>query len=57
MQQAVLQHFPDVDAVYKFTHRDSDVYFTRECFDLFVESIKRTRRAHIVLGYVLTVLP
>ncbi|KAF7789094.1 hypothetical protein EIP86_000027 [Pleurotus ostreatoroseus] len=40
MQQAVLQHFPDVDAVYKFTHRDSDVYFTRECFDLFVESIK-----------------
>ena len=56
MQQAVLQHFPDVDAVYKFTHRDSDVYFTRECFDLFVESIKRMRRAHIVLGYVLTVL-
>ncbi|KAJ3535969.1 hypothetical protein NM688_g6901 [Phlebia brevispora] len=40
MQQAVLQHFPDVDAIYQFTHRDPDVYFTRECFDLFVESVK-----------------
>ena len=42
MQQAVLQHFPTVQATYKFTHRDEDVYFTKECFNLFVESIKRT---------------
>lgn len=41
MQQAVLVHFPDVDAVYNFTHRDPDVYFTRECYELFVESVKR----------------
>ena len=42
MQQAVLIHFPNVDAVYHFTHRDPDVYFTRECYELFVESVKRT---------------
>lgn len=42
MQQAVLRHFPDVEATYSFTHRDPDVYFTRECYNLFVESVKRT---------------
>jgi nicotinate phosphoribosyltransferase len=41
MQQAVLEHFPTVQAKYKFTHRDKDIYFSRECFDLFVESVKR----------------
>ncbi|KAI0081529.1 nicotinate phosphoribosyltransferase [Panus rudis PR-1116 ss-1] len=39
MQQAVYRHFPDVQAVYKFTHRDHDVYFTRQCYELFMESI------------------
>ncbi|KAH9942787.1 nicotinate phosphoribosyltransferase [Amylocystis lapponica] len=33
MQQAVLRHFPDVQATYRFTHRDKDVFFTRECID------------------------
>ncbi|KAI0084339.1 nicotinate phosphoribosyltransferase [Irpex rosettiformis] len=39
MQQAVLHHFPDAQATYKFTHRDKDVFFTRQCFDLFKESV------------------
>ncbi|TCD70181.1 nicotinate phosphoribosyltransferase [Steccherinum ochraceum] len=39
MQQAVQRHFPDVDAVYRFTHRDKDVYFTRECYELFLEAL------------------
>ncbi|EJF55844.1 nicotinate phosphoribosyltransferase [Dichomitus squalens] len=38
MQQAVLQHFPGVEGTYRFTHRDKDVYFTRECFDRFRRS-------------------
>ncbi|KAL1949796.1 hypothetical protein VTO73DRAFT_8677 [Trametes versicolor] len=38
MQQAVLYHFPDVEGTYRFTHRDKDVYFTRECFDRFQRS-------------------
>lgn len=40
MQQAVLRHFPEVQATYRFTHRDKDIYFSRECYNLFVESIK-----------------
>ncbi|KAF7975743.1 hypothetical protein HWV62_8731 [Athelia sp. TMB] len=39
MQQAVLHHFPDVQATYKFTHRDKDVPFTRECIDTFRAAI------------------
>ncbi len=41
MQQAVLQHFPNVEGTYRFTHRDKDVYFTRECFDRFQRSASR----------------
>ncbi|KAI0059188.1 nicotinate phosphoribosyltransferase [Artomyces pyxidatus] len=33
MQQAVLHHFPDTQATYRFTHRDKDVFFTRACFE------------------------
>jgi len=39
MQQAVLRHFSDVEAVYRFTHRDQNVYFTRECYEKFVEAL------------------
>ncbi|KZT02905.1 nicotinate phosphoribosyltransferase [Laetiporus sulphureus 93-53] len=39
MQQAVLQHFADVQATYHFTHRDKNVYFTRECFEHFKLSV------------------
>ncbi len=41
MQQAVLQHFPRVEGTYRFTHRDKNVYFTRECFDHFKRSVVR----------------
>ncbi|KAH9925514.1 nicotinate phosphoribosyltransferase [Fomitopsis serialis] len=41
MQQAVLRHFPDVQATYRFTHRDKDVPFTRECVDTFRESVSK----------------
>ncbi|KAI0350058.1 nicotinate phosphoribosyltransferase [Trametes cingulata] len=39
MQQAVLQHFPGVEGTYRFTHRDTDVFFTRACFDRFQRSV------------------
>ncbi|KAI5988892.1 Quinolinate phosphoribosyl transferase [Pisolithus marmoratus] len=37
MQQAVRQHFPDAEAVYRFTHRDKDVFFSRKCIDAFID--------------------
>ncbi|KAG9315104.1 Quinolinate phosphoribosyl transferase [Chiua virens] len=43
MQQAILDHFPETPALYKFTHRDQDVLFPRKCIDLFRESIQRFR--------------
>lgn len=42
MQQAVLHHFPDVQATYRFTHRDKDVPFTRECIDTYRAAVSRT---------------
>ena len=41
MQQAVLQHFPGIEGTYRFTHRDKDVLFTRECFERFQRSAAR----------------
>lgn len=35
MQQAVKQHFQEAEAVYRFTHRDKDVFFSRRCIDAF----------------------
>ena len=51
MQQAVLRHFPDAQSTYKFTHRDADVYFTRQCYERFVAAIPR---AHAPLLFVLS---
>lgn len=41
MQQAVLHHFPDAQATYRFTHRDKDVPFTRECVDAYKAAVSR----------------
>ncbi|KAH9178346.1 nicotinate phosphoribosyltransferase [Lactarius sanguifluus] len=41
MQQAVLHHFPSVQATYRFTHRDANVYFTRPCYEQFVVAISQ----------------
>lgn len=41
MQQAVLHHFPDVQATYRFTHRDKDVPFTQELVEHFRASISK----------------
>lgn len=41
MQQAVLRHFPDTQASYKFTLRDKGVVFTKEAFDKFQETVDR----------------
>jgi len=41
MQQAVLHHFPSVQATYRFTHRDANVYFTRSCYERFVVAISQ----------------
>ncbi|KAI0833739.1 nicotinate phosphoribosyltransferase [Trametes gibbosa] len=47
MQQAVLQHFPGVEGTYKFTHRDKDVFFTRECFRRFQRSAAQFDRLRL----------
>lgn len=41
MQQAVLHHFPEVQATYRFTHRDKDVFFTRKCIEAFQSVVYR----------------
>jgi len=41
MQQAVWVHFRDAQAIYRFTHRDKDVYFQRQVYNQFLESICR----------------
>ncbi|KAJ7158935.1 nicotinate phosphoribosyltransferase [Mycena filopes] len=39
MQQAVLRHFPDTKASYKFTLRDKSVSFTKQAFNTFQETV------------------
>jgi nicotinate phosphoribosyltransferase len=43
MQQAIVHHFPETRALYRFTHRNPDVFFPRKCIDLFRKSIQRFR--------------
>ena len=40
MQQAVLTHFPNVEASYHFTNRNLEDTFTRRCFELFKKSVQ-----------------
>ncbi|OCH94914.1 nicotinate phosphoribosyltransferase [Obba rivulosa] len=47
MQQAVLRHFPDVSATYRFTHRDKGRYFSRECYERFRESVSHFDRLQL----------
>ncbi|KDR76409.1 hypothetical protein GALMADRAFT_247886 [Galerina marginata CBS 339.88] len=35
MQQAVLHHFPEVHATYRFTNRNSGLLFSRQCIERF----------------------
>jgi len=35
MQQAVLHHFPDIQATYRFTNRNSTALFSRQCIERF----------------------
>jgi nicotinate phosphoribosyltransferase len=39
MQQAVLHHFPAVQATYRFTNRDKDAIFTRNCAEEFQDAV------------------
>ncbi|KAJ6494623.1 nicotinate phosphoribosyltransferase [Mycena vitilis] len=41
MQQAVLHHFPDTQASYKFTMRAKDVVFTKQAFNVFQQTLTR----------------
>jgi len=41
MQQAVLRHFPDTKASYKFTLRDKNVVFTKQAFNTFQKTLDR----------------
>ena len=40
MQQAVLTHFPEVEASYHFTNRTLEDTFTRRCFEAFEKSVR-----------------
>jgi len=41
MQQAILQHFPDVQATYRFTNRNDNIIFSHECFQSLRASVAR----------------
>lgn len=41
MQQAVLHHFPNVEATYRFTHRDKDVFFTHKSIEDYKATVSR----------------
>jgi nicotinate phosphoribosyltransferase len=41
MQQAVLRHFPDVQATYRFNHRDKGRLFSSRCVEQFRSSVSR----------------
>lgn len=43
MQQAVLQHFPDIQSTYRFTNRSANVQFSRQCIESFRASVARQR--------------
>ncbi|KAF5382124.1 hypothetical protein D9615_004196 [Tricholomella constricta] len=41
MQQAVLHHFPDVQATYRFTNRDKSRLFSRQCIERFRTAVSQ----------------
>ncbi|KIK92417.1 hypothetical protein PAXRUDRAFT_147374 [Paxillus rubicundulus Ve08.2h10] len=49
MQQAIRQHFPEIEALYRFTHRDHNTFFPRKCIDVFQKSIERFRNLSLSL--------
>lgn len=52
MQQAVLHHFPEAQTTYKFSHRDANIYFTRQCYEQFVASIPCARMFPLLLLFL-----
>ncbi|KDQ13432.1 hypothetical protein BOTBODRAFT_33453 [Botryobasidium botryosum FD-172 SS1] len=47
MQQAVLKHFPDQQATYRFTNRSKGMKFTRQCADLIQERVAHFENVHL----------
>ncbi|KAG5642056.1 hypothetical protein DXG03_003727 [Asterophora parasitica] len=41
MQQAVLHQFPDVQATYRFTNRDKNTLFSRQCIERFRTAVSQ----------------
>ena len=39
MQQAVLRYFPDIQATYRFTNRNSTALFSRQCIERFQTAV------------------
>jgi nicotinate phosphoribosyltransferase len=39
MQQAVLRHFPDIHATYRFTNRNGTALFSRQCIERFQTAV------------------
>lgn len=42
MQQAILHHFPDVSATYRFTNRDKTRLFSRQSVERFRTAVSRS---------------
>lgn len=49
MQQAVLHHYPNLPATYRFTNRSSSTLFTRQCIERFRTAISRPYLLHLHL--------
>ena len=45
MQQAVLRHFPDIQATYRFTNRNSTALFSRQCIERFRTAVSSLFRS------------
>ena len=39
MQQAVLRHFPDIQAIHRFTNCNSTTLFSRQCIERFQTAV------------------
>ncbi len=46
MQQAVLHHYPNLPATYRFTNRSSSTLFTRQCIERFRTAVSRPFLLH-----------
>lgn len=52
MQQAVLEHFPDAVAQYRFNNRTKQTTFSRRCLDLFQQNVRGEHHTSTSASYI-----